>query len=114
MRKTFRIAVSRFSTLGECKDLLGLRVVAENLNKYDTVVILPSASAGYEQLWLDNCTVKGAEEIGVIPSKITLGGENIRYVRINDLKVLIILVYGWWGMLMIMLRVITYACVELT
>lgn len=84
--KDFQNSGVKILDLGECKDLLGLRVVAENLNKYDTVVILPSASAGYEQLWLDNCTVKGAEEIRVIPSKITLGGENIRYVRINDLK----------------------------
>ena len=68
--------------LGACKDLLGLRVVAENL-KYDPVVILPSDLAGYEQLLLVDCVVKGTEEIRVLPSKITLDGNRCRDTRIE-------------------------------
>ena len=68
--------------LGACKDLLGLRVVAENL-KSDPVVILPSDLAGYEQLLLVDCIVKGTEEIRVLPSKITLDGNRCRDTRIE-------------------------------
>ena len=68
--------------LSACKDLLGLRVVAENL-KSDTVVIIPSDSNGYEQLLLVDCKIKGTEEIRVLPSKITLDGDRCRDTRIE-------------------------------
>ena len=80
--KDFKNSGVKVLDLGACKDLLGLRVVAENI-KSDTVVILPSDSNGYEQLMLIDCIVKGAEEIRVLPSKITLDGERSRDTRIG-------------------------------
>lgn len=82
--KDFQNSGVKVLDLGACKDLLGLRVVAEKL-KSDTVVILPSASTGYEQLLLSDCTIKGTEEIRVLTSKITLGGERSRDTRIEGL-----------------------------
>lgn len=80
--KDFQNSGVKVLDLGACKDLLGLRVVAEN-RKSDTVVILPSDSNGYEQLMLVDCIVKGTEEIRVLPSKITLDGERSRDTRIE-------------------------------
>lgn len=80
--KDFQNSGVKVLDLGACKDLLGLRVVAENL-KSDPVVILPSDSNGYEQLLLIDCIVKGTEEIRVLPSKITLDGERSRDTRIE-------------------------------
>lgn len=80
--KEFQNSGVKVLDLSACKDLLGLQVVAENL-KSDTVVILPSNSTCYEQLMLIDCIVKGAEEIRVLPSKITLDGERSRDTRIE-------------------------------
>lgn len=80
--KDFQNSGVKVLDFGACKDLLGLRVVAENI-KSDTVVILPSDSNGYEQLLLVDCIVKGTEEIRILPSKITLGGERSRDTRIE-------------------------------
>lgn len=80
--KDFQNSGVKVLDLGACKDLLGLRVVAENI-KSDTVVILPSDSNGYEKLLLVDCIVKGTEEIRVLPSKITLDGERSRDTRIE-------------------------------
>lgn len=80
--KDFQNSGVKVLDLGACKDLLGLRVVAENI-KSDTVVILPSDSNGYEQLLLVDCIVKGTEEIRILPSKITLGGDRCRDTRIE-------------------------------
>ena len=80
--KDFQNSGVKVLDLSACKDLLGLRVVAENL-KSDTVVILPSDSNGYEHLMIVDCIVKGTEEIRVLPSKITLGGERSRDTRIE-------------------------------
>jgi hypothetical protein len=80
--KDFQNSGVKVLDLGACKDLLGLRVVAENI-KSDTVVILPSDSNGYEQLLLVDCLVKGTEEIRILPSKITLDGERSRDTRIE-------------------------------
>lgn len=80
--KDFQNSGVKVLDLGACKDLLGLQVVAENL-KSDPVVIIPSDLAGYEQLLLVDCVVKGTEEIRVLPSKITLDGERSRGTRIE-------------------------------
>lgn len=80
--KDFKNSGVKVLDLSACKDLLGLRVVAEN-RKSDNVVILPSDSNGYEQLLLVDCIVKGTEEIRVLPSKITLDGNRCRYTRIE-------------------------------
>ena len=80
--KDFQNSGVKVLDLSACKDLLGLRVVAGN-HKPDTVVILPSDLAGYEQLLLSDCTIKGTEEIRVLTSKITLGGERSRDTRIE-------------------------------
>lgn len=80
--KDFQNSGVKVLDLGACKDLLGLRVVAENI-KSDTVVILPSDSNGYEQLLLVDCILKGTKEIRILPSKITLGGERSRDTRIE-------------------------------
>lgn len=80
--KDFQNSGVKVLDLWACKDLLGLRVVAENI-KSDTVVILPSDSNGYEQLLLVDCIVKGTEEIRILPSKITLDGERSRDTRIE-------------------------------
>lgn len=80
--KDFQNSGVKVLDLSACKDLLGLRVVAEN-RKSDTVVILPSDSNGYEKLLLVDCIVKGTEEIRVLPSKITLDGERSRDTRIE-------------------------------
>ena len=80
--KDFQNSGVKVLDLSACKDLLGLRVVAEN-RKSDNVVIIPSDSNGYEQLMLVDCIVKGTEEIRVLPSKITLDGERSRDTRIE-------------------------------
>lgn len=90
--KDFQNSGVKVLDLSVCKDLLGLRVVAENL-KSDTVVILPSDLAGYEQLLLSDCTIKGTEEIRVLTSKITLGSERCRdtiiegFIGLNNLSI---------------------------
>lgn len=101
--KDFKNSGVKVLDLSACKDLLGLRVVAEN-RKSDNVVIIPSDSNGYEQLLLVDCIVKGTEEIRVLPSKITLSGERSRDTRIegfiglNNLSMRGRSLVGWlWG-----------------
>lgn len=68
--------------LGACDDLLNLQLFIDQSNKHDTVVILPSASNGYEKFYIGNCAVNGLSEIKVLPSKTTIGRKAGHYVRV--------------------------------
>ena len=46
------------------------------------MIILPSASNGYEKFLIVNCAVKGLSEIKVLPSKTTIGRKAGHYVRV--------------------------------
>lgn len=68
--------------LGACDDLLNLQILTDQSNKHDNVIILPSASNGYEKFLIVNCAVKGLSEIKVLPSKTTIGRKASHYVRV--------------------------------
>ena len=68
--------------LGACDDLLNLQLFIDQSNKPDTVLILPSASNGYEKFFIGNCAVKGLSEIKVLLSRMTIGRKASHYVRV--------------------------------
>lgn len=68
--------------LGACDDLLNLQILTDQSNKHDNVIILPSASNGYEKFLIVNCAVKGLSEIKVLLSRMTIGRKAGHYVRV--------------------------------
>ena len=72
----------RFLDLGACDDLLNLQILTDQSNKHDNVIILPSASNGYEKFFIGNCAVKGLSEIKVLLSRMTIGRKDGHYVRV--------------------------------
>jgi hypothetical protein len=62
--------------LGACDDLLNLQILTDQSNKHDTVIILPSASNGYEKFLIVNCAVKSLT--------VKLYGTVIKMLRVSD------------------------------